>query len=569
MTTIIGGITATLLGSPEVDLGRVEGTGALDESWAPHVQADLTIAMPDEATLELLDPREARRIRIDAETTYPGSFIPAQTRSFDLGLRDRTIDHEAGTVRLALDSDEALLRDDVLLSDTPIDYWDSRTSLRAIVADVLDRIGATLEPGTDADMTPHWDLTNQLINPSVEDSPTGWAAAGNCTIFHSTPALSPPQGVAAIGMTSSASGLLAVMPHPVDQKMSASAGRSYVFSGYGRRFSTPTGRTMWTGIRFLDHNGAAIGPDREGAPVVLTTTGWTRCHVIATAPPGTTGAVVFFRVAGSTGAGQIAYADCAMFHEGRQLLDYFDGETTDTTDYVFAWNGDANLTPSQRAALNPAEPDALLWRPGVSSWDFVQPLFQRAGMRLFCDEARQWRLVDGSTFVAPGTLQLTAPGTLHRAVDTTNRDGDWYDAALVHYQWIDQTGITREAIDFYGEPGYTKVRTFELTSAYPGPGTARYAVKRAAGRGRTVELGALSNLSTTPSQTLRVNLPDTPELLGVVRSVSFDLSSGTMTVASRGLTDIPDGAYILADPDLTYSAAPAVAYTNWINPNGV
>ena len=43
-----------------------------------------------------------------------------------------------------------------------------------------------------------------------------------------------------------------------------------------------------------------------------------------------------------------------------------------------------------------------------------------------------------------------------------------------------------------------------------------------------------------------------------------------MTVTSRGLTDIPDGAWVLASPALAWGSAPGtVVWDNWINPGGV
>lgn len=354
MSIITGNITADLIGTPDIALGRVSGRATLDESWAPYVQADLTISMPDSATLELLDPRELVRIRITASSNSPYvPFVP-RTRTFDLGLRSRTTDYTDGTVRLELATDEALLMDDVWADVDPNDDAIVHAgSLRAILDDViLTRIGAHLEAG-DADA------------------------------------------------------------------------------------SYPT-------------------------------------------------------------------------------------------------------TP---------DADALLWQPGVRAWDFIQPLFQQAGLRLFCDEQRRWYLVDGVQFIAAGLLDLELPGSVHQLVDTTDRDSDeWFDAAVVTYRWlssVDDSPVVQH--DVYAPPGSTRTAAFEIEHAYPGPGAAQYAVTKATNKGHTADVVALANLGVTPSQVVRITLPDETLLAGLVRTVSIDLDRGLMNVTTRGLTDVGADA-ILAFP---------------------
>lgn len=166
-------------------------TITIDESWAPYAQASITIAMPNAATLDLLDPRDDVRIQLlitqdygtsetlaEITSQYGGSnpvstltsawggtgkFIYKITaqyynaynnfgvregsrRVFDLTLRERKINHVDGTVELSLSSDEALLQDYALVSTTPLSA--TSTNVRTTVQNVLARIGRQLEPGT-------------------------------------------------------------------------------------------------------------------------------------------------------------------------------------------------------------------------------------------------------------------------------------------------------------------------------------------------------------------------------------------------------------------------------------
>lgn len=568
MTVMQDGLTATLLEGAGIDLGRVDGAARMDESWAPHVQADLTIAQPDEATLLLLDARDDRRIRLDSSATYPGSFIADRARSFDLGLRDSKLEHGAGALRLTLASDEALLMDDVLTGDTPnSDAIAYQSSIRNIINNVvLSRIGAALEPGgTDAPLYLVFDTTNLITNPSLESNITGWGAGGGASALQSISGTSL-KGSACARWTAAA-GTSDAFPF-TGINTPASAGKQYTFSTY---LHSSISRTAGVVLRFYAADASTMLAQATGPTAATATTSWKRFSVTATAPPGTAFVFGFITTSGNS-AGQFHFADCAMLNEG-PLTPYFDGTGAyadpSAADYAFSWTGAANNSTSRRTAGSLSRsPDMLTWRPGVSAWDFIQPLFQLLGFRLFCDEARRWYLVDGVSFVAPGMLQLTMPGNLHKATDSISRDGDWYDAAIARYRWTDRTGVSYERIDSYAPPGSVKVRVFDIDAPYPGPGFAQYAVTRAEGRGREAELAALSNLTVSPSQMLRVNLPDTPELIGVVRRVEFDLTEGTMQIASRGLTDVPEGSWSLVDPALTWAAAPPVTWATWINPEG-
>ncbi|UOE43748.1 hypothetical protein [Agromyces larvae] len=544
MTITRDGITATLDGT--TDLGRVEGQATLDESWAPHVQAELTIALPDEATLEDLDPRSAHRVTIAASATYPGSFIPDRSRSFDLGLRDRVIDHERAEVRLSLASDEALLMDDVLTDDEP-DYSATlnQASLRTIVDGMLDRIGASLEPGSaDATFYVLEDATNLNPNPSIETNTTGYTAGG-CAMTRAAATF----GTGAWALQLVGNGTADSFATIGSGLMGMQAGRRYTLAATGRVVTALSGVADTNGRERGLYVAVTAGSTTTYQSAKLANVNGTTDRVSITfdVPAGVTG-IILRAYLGRT-AGTIQWDDVTLVeNRGTVGIDYeesFSGDTADTTDYGYTWTGTPNASTSARIALVDRSPDLLAWQPGTSAWSFLQPLFQSVGLRLFCDEQRKWWLVDGSTFVADGVLQLTMPGNLHTATDTTSRDVEWHDAAVVRYRWRAPDGTQQERIDSYAPPGYTKVRLFELERAYPGPGFAAYAVKRAEGRGRTVDLDALADLTVKPSQVLRVNLPDTPALLGVVRAVVYDLTAGAMRVASRGLTDVPDGSWLV------------------------
>jgi hypothetical protein len=570
----VDSVTATLLEGAGVELGETAASIEMDEGWAPYVQGSLTLPIPADDTLEALDPRTPRRVAVDVSLEYPLSFKPPASRRFELGLRSRAIDHERGLVRLSLASDEALLMDDVLLDAAPRDYWAQRASLRAIINAVLARHGAVLEAGAaDADMTPYWNVTNLMPNPSAETNTASWAPGGNSTVPTSTVLASPapPLGTRTIRWTAAAAGTaFMVAGHDGTGYRVARVSPGRVYTASLHTVQTGTARPTSIDLRYFAEDGLTLLQTTQSAVKTGSQTVQTRHTVSAEAPVGAAYAAIMIRVEQCT-AGQVLWADAAMIHEGGRAVDVFDGSTADTAAYNYEWSGAAHASTSSRTALEPRDPDSLVWQPGTSAWDFLQPLFQSVGLRLYADEARRWRLVDGATFVAAGGVQLTMPGNLYAASDVTERDGEgeWFDAAIARYEWTDAAGIRRERLDIHKPAGYSKVRVFEFTTAYPGAGFAAYAVKRAEGRGRVVELDAGIELAVTPSQPLTAILPGTPTLVGLVRAVTFDFSAGRMSVSSRGLTDVPAGAYVLAADGMTYSGAPAgVTYSAWTNPNG-
>lgn len=85
-----------------------EGSITLDDTWAPYVQAEITIATP--ASTSATDPRNLKRLVLVASRTVSPATAPVETRTFNLHVRSRRINSDGDTV-LTLASAEALLED--------------------------------------------------------------------------------------------------------------------------------------------------------------------------------------------------------------------------------------------------------------------------------------------------------------------------------------------------------------------------------------------------------------------------------------------------------------------------
>lgn len=170
---------AYLIGTPDVELllDRDDpGTVTIDDTRAPHITATLGVVIPDLAIMAALDPRASVRVRVEVAAVFP---FASQLRSFDLGLRTRTVWHRAGTMTLDLASDEAILDDWAPHADDLVPYT-FQNSVRSLVNYVLDRASAgVLAPGggPDAPIRALTAATNLVRNPRARTDLADWSSS--------------------------------------------------------------------------------------------------------------------------------------------------------------------------------------------------------------------------------------------------------------------------------------------------------------------------------------------------------------------------------------------------------
>lgn len=545
MTTSQHTYTATLPGGRQVPI--VAGQISLDAARAPHVEATLELPLPgswrtdpDPAALELLDPRKSPAPRV-VITASSG----ATSRQFDLHVRDRTVDAAAGTVTVALASDEALLADYAPLWDDD-GAFAHQHSLRNVAEYVLRKVLNTapqLTPAGDADLTRYSTTTNLHPNPNAAENTAGWGSVGVGTYARAT-GLAWPKNA---GKTA----------HRLYG--STSTDNSYIQFQWGNEFA---GRTML--FRAEHRNGGSVNNPGVNA---------SRMHVYYSVDGGST----FTKagdVGGNTGANAASVlhvvADIPrnanvvlqrLYHGHRspdsvfwsdvQARDfdgdpgdiaYWDGNTPDTDVYDYAWQGAVLTSPSTRTAKLDRPADALRWRAGTTALEFLQPLLQAHGFRLVCDEQRQWTLRT-EAYTAPGALTLRHSAEIISADEVTSRgDRAWCDARVTRYSWTDVQGTPQQREDVFALPGYTKVTTLDLEAPYPGPGRSEYAVRRAQTIGREATVEAVANWTARAEQPVTVTLEHAAPLVGIVQSVTFDVATDRMTVTTRAGTPSPDAA---------------------------
>lgn len=551
---------ARILGTPSVDVSMVKGSGQItfDSGRWPHVQANVSLAVEDPTLLEALDPRDSHRVAVDVwpdsqwtDTPEGPVQVPIGTpRTFDLGIRRASPSRADSRVALTLASDEALLDDHRPVAG--IDMMNFASDIKALCQSVIAAaLGAGVAvSGPTGSVYPLWDVTNLVPFPTGHSGTSGWVTSTGATslLAVATPPVAPPVGLSAVRWTAAA-GVSVVQAggwNGVDatKVCAVTPGKQYTASIY---LLSSIARNAIIRLAFRDENGTSLpGAVTSSAPVMTSTSAWTRVSVTAIPPKLARYAYIIVQTEGNT-SGQFHYGTVVMLTEGPFLPEPFYGNSVSNADYRYEWAGTVNASASIRTALRDApDRDALYWSAGMSALDFLAPLVQVLGLRLVCDETRAWSL-RGAGYLAPGSITFRDGVNIITASEELSRDSeDWYQGAVFRYSWDDRDGIAQTRDDIYVMPGITnpKVILREINAPYPGPGRAQYAVQRAQGRGRTVTAEKVARWTETAEQPLSAILEGTPIQLGTAERVEFDLGKNQVTVTSR-TTDTPAGAIVL------------------------
>lgn len=550
-------ITAKVLGiavgaSPDLILDIIDGSVSLDDGHSPYGEALLTVALPAEEYLELLDPRDNLRVELTATQSWDAPTRTPQTRTFNFLLHERSIDNEAGTVALVLESDEAKLIDYHLLGSAPERIYG--LSVKDAVEYALTKVGATLEAGAaDADVASNVlppAVTNLAPSP-IANLTRNWTPHSSTTGSLVTSAYGSSPAFRATRTTSSGAYASYLSQ---DTNPTLVDGESYTVRVMARSSVTKAGCII------RSHTGTSTTA-LDTATFDMVAGVWVEAVLTFTAQTARFPYSFSIYRAGDASGTTLDLAELSVMKTSDATTPYFDGDTNDTDFIAYTWAGTTNNSASTRTYV--PNSDAMVWEPGDAAWDYVQPLLQATGLRLFCDESRKWRLVDSASYAISGSIAVSEGVNATRGTDlislqATRADGSpvWYSGVQMVYRWTDSDGIQQTNYeDYAGTPGNAWV--VEVGRPYPGPGAAAALLARAQGRGRTQELEALTDLTATPGMTLVSELPGTPTQVGSLASVEWKWSAdgddhGLMSVGSRGLSDTPETAWITASSGVAW-----------------
>lgn len=527
---------AHLPGGP-LPLNMKDGSVTLDVDRMPYVQATISCPLPAQAYLDEIVPSSPVRVTLVVEQRFEdwnsfGQRAP-ETRTFDLALVDREVDHSNGSMTLTLWSDEADLLTWTLLTGAPERSYG--LSVKNAVNLALSKIGAALQPGAaDANLvadTPEPTLTNLVINPSFESATlTGWNQIGT-TVARST--AQKRSGTYSYSL---------VRPGPAGDDFASytvnglTVGTKYWVSAYVWR--TSVGGT--SANRGMTANDSTAGSNFVNAPYAAVTGQWVRQSLSLTVNAGSYIEVRFYSQTGGT-----IYIDDFQVVAAANLPDFFSGATPDTGFYDYAWTGTANASASTKTNLPNTK--ATIWEPGTTAWEYIEPLLQATNLRLYADENAHW-ILEESNLAKDGLVIISEAQNVTQAQESMSRvameDGQPVHFTGVHitYKWRDAADVEQVAYDFAGSGISYRI---QYDRPYPGPGAAQHILTRAEGRGRVFALEAMSSYKATPGQSLAATLPDTTTQTGFVSAVTWRFPDARMTVNSRALADTASHAWLL------------------------
>jgi hypothetical protein len=498
------------------------------------------------------------RVLVTVTQEWVQPVRPPQTRTFDLLLHERTIEHEPAELTLRLVSDEAQLIDGG--NDTAAPTRIYGLSVKAAVDLTLAAHGLNLQPAAaDATLVANPPtlpvISNIVTNPTFRASIGNWISGTGSANISRVSGLSPTPlpGVTTFSRTtwiSSGGGGIYSRADTATPYILVSAGKTYVISAWVRSSVKVTVglNVQWFGA----------SPNFNGPGIALQANEWTFVSQRLQAPTGATRAGIYSYnlVSGWVAGNTFDTLGWSMTLDA--AYPFFDGDTIDTPFDTYAWAGTAGASLSTRT--NSPNSDVFIQTPGTLDWDYIAPLVQAGGLRLFCDEARKWRLIDSSAYSVPGQINVAAGTNATSGRDTISRQQEaWYDAVVIEYRWTDSEGLPQVGYDSASNGG-TKLLKRIVERAYPGPGAAAAILAQYSGRGRTLDLAALTDLTATPGMSLVMTLPGTPAQTGVVSSVTWRWAasgdSDTMQIGSRGLLEISDTAWILQPEGHSWADVP-------------
>lgn len=196
-----------------------------------------------------------------------------------------------------------------------------------------------------------------------------------------------------------------------------------------------------------------------------------------------------------------------------------------------------DIRPATRADLV----SAVSLEPGQPLWPQIYAIFLAAGLWVYVDSTGAWRMEPKASAVAESAAVLReGPASLVKKISHAQDLDPYYTAAVLEYKWKDSGGTDREIFGTWAPPPDARGKgaghkvfyaTREVqTTQFNADEAARLTVQQLSTRGDSYSIEAVAAYWIRPGQTVAIG---DEGIRHIVKTVSFDLGQGTMTLSTR------------------------------------
>ncbi|MCS5513992.1 hypothetical protein NY537_14710 [Curtobacterium flaccumfaciens pv. betae] len=559
------------VGGTALDVVENQLALSMDEGNSPWLTAAATIARPSDAIAELLRPDQKSPVTLT--TTATGT----PTLSLTLRVIDWSFSPDDDRITLSLASNEYQMLEYSPTGDINLGSDVYQGSTAAIVNRVLTTTygtatSAVLSGVADKPFKTFSEVKNMIPNGSFEASSGLWTAS-QATLLQDTARQKFGTYSLRITPNSTSTSSYITMPVPL------TPGQTYTYSAYFYTAGTLQSGTSISDARKLQVGGTITNGQWlvRSAQVPNQTNLQQRISMTFTVPWNVEDTFVRVINGYTNTADNRINVDGILLVEGDGMdtngnpIEYFDGDNPATSDYTYTWDDTARLSSSTRTAVLDRGPDVLTWSGGQTADEFLRPIVESLGWRLFLDEKARWVLTDNG-YKVPGQVEMRSGSTLYAGSEIASvqdEDADGFpmaaDAVIVKYSWTDWKGVERTKSDVATTAGYSRPYVLEKEDTpYPGPGQAAYLLARLQARTRRLDAIGRPAWSARPGMDAIVTLPNRPSASGYVQALTWAFSDNSMTVTTKGLVTLVTGSIGKAPATQTIGSVASTigAYTN-------
>jgi hypothetical protein len=204
------------------------------------------------------------------------------------------------------------------------------------------------------------------------------------------------------------------------------------------------------------------------------------------------------------------------------------------------------ITTTMRPAYRADLVTAVAMEPGKPLWDQIYAITLAAGLWVYVDSTGAWRMEPRATAASESAAVLReGPASLVKKITHTQDLDPYYTAAILQYKWKDSGGVDREIFGTWAPPPGSKgigagQKVFQATrdvqsSQFDANEAARLTVQQLSTRGDSYVVEAVAAYWIRPGHTVSIG---TEDIRHIVKTISFDLGAGTMTLTTREPTNL-------------------------------